>query len=79
MCGKRKGCVFVLLVVVVVVQVGLVLGGVPGPGGLEGLAQEPVGLLFFSSAGTHLFIPSLSYVLSHYHVFPAIRFFLSDI
>lgn len=49
-----------LLVVVVVVQVGLVLGGVPGPTGLEGLAQEPVVLVFFSSAGAHLFILALS-------------------
>lgn len=75
MCGKRKGCVFVLLVVVVVAQVGLVLGGVPDPTGLEGLAQEPVGLVFSSSAGAHLFVLAPSYILSYYHVFPAIRFF----
>lgn len=50
MCGKRKGCVFVLLVVVVVVQVGLVLGGVPGPTGLDGLAQD--GLASFSLASS---------------------------
>lgn len=75
MCGKRKG-VFLCFWLLVVVQVGLVLVGVPAPTGLEGLAQEAVSLVFFSSAGAHLFMLALSYVFSHYHVFPVIRFFL---